>query len=154
MIDWINKYLKDYKKFWYIPFMVLVGIILMISASNGDERESEAPAVDHSGYIEQVERRISEMLMSIEGAGTCKVTVLLASGGAMEYVREAGNVLVITDKDGNEAPVLVREGTPEISGVTITSTGAGSVAVRNRIIEAVSTLLGIGTNKICVVMMS
>ena len=69
-------------------------------------------------------------------------------------MRQAGSVLVITDKNGNETPVLEREGMPEISGITIASAGAGSVATRNRIIEAVSTLLNVGTNKICVVMVS
>ena len=68
-----------------------------------------------------------------------------------EYVREEGEVLVIRDKNGNESPVMIREGAPEIAGITIVSEGAGSASVRNDIIEAVSTLLGIGSNKICVV---
>lgn len=153
MNDWIKKYSAELKNFWYIPAMILVGVVLMVRPAAVDTAEPMQTVAEQE-YVQQIESQISEMLQDIQGAGECRVTVSLASGGRKEYVREAGKVLVITDKEGNESPVLVREGTPEIAGVTVASTGAGSVSVRNNIIEAVSTLLGIGMNKICVVMMN
>ena len=49
---------------------------------------------------------------------------------------------------------MSHENAPEIAGVTVASEGAGSLQVRNDIIESVSTVLGIGTNKICVILIS
>lgn len=153
MNEWIKKYNNELKKYWLIPVMIFAGILLMVRPSADRDQEVDYNSAQQD-YIRRMEAQIQEMLLGIEGAGECKVSVSLASGGRKEYVREAGSVLVITDKNGNETPVLAREGLPEIAGITIASAGAGSVSIRNRIIEAVSTLMDVGTNKICVVMVS
>ncbi|MBQ7094966.1 MAG: hypothetical protein IJN80_00725 [Clostridia bacterium] len=153
MNEWIEKYKSELKKYWLIPVMIFAGILLMMRPS-ADQNQKVDYNAEQQDYIRRMEAQIQEMLLGIEGAGECKVSVSLASGGRKEYVREAGSVLVITDKNGNETPVLAREGLPEIAGITIASAGAGSVSIRNRIIEAVSTLTDVGTNKICVVMVS
>ncbi len=154
MNDLINKILPEVKKYWYLPVMALLGIVLLTQQFN----QPEAVAVDtvdmDQQYINDTENQIKEMLKSVEGAGECRVTITLASGGKKEYVREDGNVLVITDREGNEVAVVSRESVPEIAGVTVATAGAGSVTVQNEIIKSVSTVLGIGTNKICVVSMS
>ncbi|MBQ8894246.1 MAG: hypothetical protein IJ043_07550 [Clostridia bacterium] len=154
MNDLIKKWIPEVKKYWYIPFMLLIGILFMTFRSPEEEVVPAAAGVSDQQYVEETESRVAEMLKSVDGAGECEVTITLASGGKKEYVRQEGSVLVITDKEGNESAVVSRENVPEIAGVTVASKGAGSVAVRNSIIEAVSTVLGIGTNKICVVLMS
>lgn len=154
MNELMKKWLPEVKKYWYIPVMVILGVVLM--ARNPEQTDAVPVSAVNSDqqFIEETENRVIEMLKNVEGAGTCRVTITLSSGGKKEYVREDGAVLVITDKDGNESAVVARENAPEIAGVTIASKGAGSVTVCNDIIESVSTVLGIGTNKICVVSLS
>ncbi len=154
MNDLIRKIMPEVKKYWFIPVMILLGILLMTRQLDQPEAIVVSATAAEEKYIEETERRIIEMLKGVEGAGDCLVTITLSSGGKMEYVREEGNVLVITDKDGNQSAVISRENAPEIAGVTVASKGAGSVVVRNNIVESVSTVLGIGTNKICVVSIS
>lgn len=154
MNETLKHLILEIKKFWFIPLMVLFGVLLMTQQIK-EPAAVPVAAVDRSAaFVQETESRIAEMLKSVEGAGECKVTITLASGGKKEYVREEGSVLVITDKDGNESAVVSKENAPEIAGVTIASKGAGSVAVQNRITESVSTVLGVGTNKICVVMLN
>ncbi len=154
MNELIQKWLPEVKKYWFIPIMVVVGILLMNQPTFQKSVQTAATVDTDTPFVEQTEARVVEMLRNVEGAGECRVTITLASGAAKEYVRENGNVLVITDKEGNQSAVIARENTPEIAGVTVASKGAGSVKVRNDIIESVSTVLGIGTNKIYVVTMS
>lgn len=147
-------YLNEIKKFWYIPVMIAIGIVLMLIRI--DPKESVAVSSMDFGtrYVEETERCIAEMLGGIDGAGDCIVTITLADNGKKEYVRENGSVLVITDDDGNQQPVVSKEKAPDIAGVNIACSGAESIEVRDQIIKSVSTVLGIGTNKIYVVMLS
>ena len=154
MNEIMQKIISEVKKYWLIPLMILIGVFMMVQQDRQPEAVSAFSAASDQEFIEKTEMQIRDMLKGIEGAGACHVTITLASGGKKEYVREEGNVLVVTDKDGNQSPVVARENKPEIAGVTIASKGAGSLSVRLSIIESVSTVLGIGTNKICVVSIS
>ncbi len=154
MNELIKKWVPEVKKYWFIPVMILLGVLLMTQQLSQPEAVTVSTADPEERFISETESRVAEMLKGVEGAGECWVTITLASSGKKEYVREEGSVLVVTDKDGNESAVISKENAPEIAGVTIASKGAGSAAVRNNIIESVSTVLGIGTNKICVVLMS
>ncbi len=138
---------------WYFVALIILGVVLMILPLNKRTDDDVATVVSGSSdYAEITEQRIEEMLLGIEGAGSCEVTITLANSGENIYIRENGSVLVIKDKNGNEVPVLRREELPQIAGVTIASIGAESKIVASAITEAVSTVLGIGSNKICVVL--
>ncbi len=148
-----SKYIKEWRRYWYLPLVMIVGALLM-SADFGKTADDIKTSVNlqDQEYVEELENRVENMLTDVTGAGICKVTITLSSGSKKEYVREEGAVLVITDKSGNEIPVVASERLPEIAGVTIVSNGARNISVRSSIIESVSTLLNVGTNKICVVL--
>lgn len=154
MNDFIKKFCPELKRYWFIPILILFGVLMMVRQGDQPESLAVSSPSDDQQFIIKTENQIQEMLKGISGAGDCYVTITLSSGGKKEFVREEGSVLVITDKDGNQSAVVARENTPEIAGVTVASKGAGSLTVRNDIIESVSTVLGIGTNKICVVRIS
>lgn len=154
MNELLKKWIPEVKKYWFIPLMIAAGVFFMTQPLRQEAIHAVVDVNTDQQFITDTEQRITEMLKNVEGAGECRVTITLASGSKKEYVREAGNVLVITDKDGNQSAIVARESAPEIAGVTVLSRGAGSVTVRNNITESVSTVLGIGTNKICVVLMN
>lgn len=138
------------KKHWYIPLAVLIGIAIMLYQEKQDVSSVAVIENSEDEYVEKTERKVNEILSSIPGTGECFSKITLSSGSGKEYVREDGKVLIITDKDGNQTPVLARENSPKIAGVTVFSEGAQNITVRNNIIRAVSSVLGIGTNKIYV----
>ena len=154
MNEGIKKFIEDIRKVWFIPFMVILGIFMMAHQVKQPEAIPASGLPADQEFLQKTQEQICEMLKNIEGAGTCDVTITLSSGGKKEYVREEGNVLVITDKDGNQSAVVSQECTPKIAGVTVLSSGAKSITVRKNIIHAVSTALGIGSNKVCVVTLS
>ena len=152
MNDSIKSVFLLYKKHWYAPFFILIGVVLML---NPKEEMASASVVSNfivdDSYIEEMESRIETMVKDMDGTTDCKVTITLASGRKKEYVREDGRVLVITDKDGNQSAVVSKENAPEIAGVTVICSGKMNINSKNNIVQSVGTVLGIGTNKICVV---
>ena len=143
-----------YKKYWYAPAMVFLGIILMsirLDRSQPVQTVSVGIGVLDQSYVLETEARLEEMLKGIANAGECRVTITLAAGSKKEYVREEGNVLVITDKEGNQSAVVSKENAPEIAGVTVIYSKPMNINIKNDIINSVGTVLGVGTNKICVI---
>ena len=153
MNDWIKRILPEVRKIWFVPVMVLLGIVLMVYQNNSREAVPVSTVLTDDQFVADTENRIEQMLKNIDGAGDCKVTITLASGSKKESVREAGNVLVITDNQGNQSAVVAKEVAPEIAGVTVLSIGAKNIEVQKDIIQSVSTLLGIGSNKVCVILL-
>ncbi len=152
MNELIRRILPEVRKIWFIPVMVLLGIVLMVYQNDRTEAIPVAATTADDQYITETEERIEQMLRNIKGAGYCDVTITLASGSKKEYVREDGNVLVISDNEGNQSAVVSKDIAPEIAGVTVLSSGAENIAIQKDIIHSVSTVLGIGTNKVCVIL--
>ena len=152
MNDMMQKLMDDVKKIWYVPVAILCGIALMLTNTTSKESVAVSNGDQADAYVANMEQCVEEMLGNVEGARDSVVTITLADNGRREYVRENGDVLVVTDELGNQSAVIASENVPAIAGVTVACSGAGSVSVRDNIIQSVSTLLGIGTNKVCVVM--
>lgn len=155
MNEKVRELSMKYKKYWYAPVLIIIGIILMMLRTDQIQTVKTASIVSSDqNYVYETEARLEEMLKGIYGAGDCNVTITLASGGKKEYVREEGRVLVITDKDGNQSAVISKENAPEIGGVTVISSSKMNINVKNDIINSVGTVLGVGTNKVCVVFLN
>lgn len=153
MNESLKRLLALYKRYWYAPLSILIGLVLLVYP-NAQPKTMPVTAniTTDDVYISEIETRIEMMLNDMESINDCKVTITLASGGKKEYVREEGHVLVITDKDGNQSAVVSKENAPEIAGVTVICSGVMNINIKNNIIQSVGTVLGIGTNKICVVL--
>lgn len=155
MNEKVRELLIKYKRYWYAPVLIIIGIALMLIRSDRNQAvETAAIGMSDQNFVYETEARLEEMLKGIDGAGDCEVTITLASGGKKEYVREEGRVLVITDKDGNQSAVISKENAPEIAGVTVISSSKMNINIKNNIINSIGTVLGVGTNKICVVFLN
>ncbi|MEG2175049.1 MAG: hypothetical protein RR135_06160, partial [Oscillospiraceae bacterium] len=128
-------------------------------------------------YTQQYEKRLAELLGQIEGVGRAQVMITLENGVETVYAQDekqcsdkttsyAGqipdrvnekeefqqSIVMVGGQTGgkNQALVLTqRDPTPK--GVIVVCPGASSAAVRTRVIEAVTTVLGIGFHQVCVV---
>ena len=60
------------------------------------------------------------------------------------------NEIVITDNDGKKEALVRKIIKPQICGVVIVCEGGGDIKVNERVLKAVSTVLGISSSKICV----
>ena len=122
---------------------------------------------------ERLEKRIRELLRSVEGVGQVDVMVVLKStgqkvlrvdrSGSSTVTKEtdsAGGSREITESQseestvlpqsggGSNGPVVEKELCPEISGIVVSADGGGSPEVCSEISQAMEALLGLPAHKI------
>ena len=149
----------------FILLAVLGIIIVFLSgntfSSSRKTDEKETTSFNYDVYTESLEERLKTTISSIEGVGECEVMITLEKGGENVYARDSESKTddslesrednyVIYDSEDGESPLLIDEYFPEVQGVAVVCSGGGDSAVREKIIETVSSLFGIPTNRISV----
>lgn len=162
----LNKYLKNNKI--VIISMVSIGILCILFSYKFSERKDvDVNDFSEYKYIKQLENRTAELVSEIEGAGECVVMINYNTSVESVYVKEnkksydnnptenkgetQDTVLTMTDSNGNQSALIKKKIMPRISGVTVVCDGAKKQHVQTSIINAVSVLLDIGSNKVCVI---
>lgn len=162
-----------------LGIMTLVAIKLMPGPQKTPEAtlakqpaETESTADD---YESRLEKRLEGILSKAAGAGRVKVMVTLAgeeraivernevlteqntdetdsSGGTRRQSQSSldSKAVIIRSADGSESPLITYEERPKIEGVIIIAEGGGDVVVRDALIRAVQTVLGIEVHKVSV----
>lgn len=160
----ILKKIKRDKRIAAIVSIGLVGIILLTLSelipqkSDAKQNEKTENVTDiRDSYEENIEKRLTSIVSSIDGAGRTEVMVTLASGDENVYaVKEKSSdgskerEYIVIDSDKNESGLLLKVIEPEIRGVAIVCEGADSAKIRQEIISSVSAVLGISTNRISI----
>lgn len=116
---------------------------------------------DAAEYAAKMESRLTAWLTQMEGVGA--VTVMVTVRGTAEQIyaeevrasqngsgKQSENAYVITKSGGNESALVAQTRYPAIAGVAVLCTGGDRPAVQERVIRAVSTVLGIPTSDIFV----
>lgn len=151
--------IKSDKKLFVIVVLGVAGIVLLTLSEiipEKQEKPTENQTVPNlSEYEENTEKRLAELISSIEGAGRTKVMITLNSGDENVYATEDKNgektferSYVVIKQDGDENGMLLRVEEPEIRGVAVVCEGADSAAVKQEIINTVTAVLGVGTNRV------
>lgn len=141
------------------------------------EPEIEVWQDETTQYVEQLEKRLSELLTRVEGAGEVEVIITLRSSIERVVEKDIGiqqSETQETDAQGgnrtvgsastNEGTVYVTEGSssapyviktisPAVEGVVVLAQGAGIGNVSNELSEAVQVLLGIEAHKVKILKM-
>lgn len=147
-------------------------LILLSSCSDGCAREApvnEAAQFSSSQYREELEMRIAEMVSCIDGAGSAVAMVTLQGGEKTVYALEesissdetAGESeisgsneqesrVIVIEGDGGEIPLVVTTLLPDIQGVLVLCEGADDPEVCARVTQAVTTVLGISSRRVCI----
>lgn len=143
------------------------------SSEKKDVKEERAEDVA-AGYAEQISAQLKGILKGIEGVGECDVMLTIESSTEYVYVSEekkseqrteettSGHHRLETKKDSEETYVIINDGDgqkalvkttllPRVKGVVVLCKGADDPTVKLRVIEAVTTVFGISSNKVCVV---
>lgn len=150
-------------KYKYVLLVLAAGLILLLWPSG--EREEPAPDAGGGGLeefdLEALEEKLSQVLSQVEGAG--KVTVALTVRSGTERVpltdrstssreRESQveeKTVVINTGSGQEAVVRL-ERAPVFQGAVVVCPGGDQAEVRLLLTQAVSSLTGLGSDKITV----
>lgn len=169
-----------------IKALIAVGmaaiLVIVLADSTGGAKSASAEvrtytAADCDEYTERMERRLTEMISSIDGAGETKVMITLECGTEYVYAsrqkttsaisensdtqgrmsrdekRSGEDNLILIDAGKGEEPLILKELSPTVAGVVVVCSGADNPLVRQQIINVVTVALGTGANRVCVTKM-
>ncbi len=170
----MNKYKKTLEKLLknkYVLILLAVGLVLMLlsSGDGGKENIPEVSSLSETGFsVEELEKRLSDALSKIDGAGKVKVVLTVKSSteqviaedkesterlGGDEIESESSVQTVIIEAGNGESPVTLKYIYPKFQGALVIAQGADNTSVRLALTEAVADLTGIGADRITVTKM-
>lgn len=178
----IFKKLSADKKTMFIVLAGIIGVLILVASefipegekAKEDEEEiqvSEYNIENHYEYAEMLEKKLTDLISSIEGAGGTKVMLTLESSSEAVYAqndktdmesddensekisKENDYVLIKTDSSKEEA-LLLKIIQPEVKGVAVVCEGGDSIYVQQKIIETISAVFDINASKIKVTKLS
>ena len=132
---------------------------------------------EEMSYVEQLEKRLEELLSGVEDVGSVKVMITVAStveknvlqdgsrereqvtetdsaGGSRNSMRERSDgSTVFCDDGGESSPYILSETYPEVTGVVVLAKGSGTGTVDFDILNAVQVLFNVPAHKIKIMKM-
>ena len=150
------------RRYIYVVLVMAVGIVLLLIPSKGRDSPGEDTPTQAEGTsfdLEVFERKLEKTLSQVEGAGEVNVILTLDGGSRQVLARNqdrdssgggSNTVVTVGRGSGQQEAVPIQTVAPEFRGALIVCPGGGSASVRLRLIEAVSALTGLGSDRISV----
>jgi len=161
-----EKLISYVKKYRYVALVVLAGVVLMLLPSGKREQQtsSDQPVNVSEAYsLAETEKRLEQLLGRIRGVGQVQVMLTLKSGSSLQLAenrstslrdtedRQDRDVVTLNRGSGYEDVVVTEQTYPVYQGAVVVCQGAGDSGVNLAVIQAVSVLTGLGSDKITVV---
>ena len=172
---YLNSTIQIFKKYKYAIIVLLLGIVLLLMP--GGEKEEQKPqesqksedyTVEH--YTESMEQRLISILGRIHGVGEVDVALTVQRGWQTNYLQDSRTdvsktsggenrledkktVIVSKGSAYDEATVTVVD-SPIFLGALIVCEGGEDAGVKLRLLQAVSALTGLSSDKITVLKMT
>lgn len=161
-----EKLIPYVKKYKYVALVVLAGVVLMLLPSGKGEQQtvSDQPVNVSEAYsLAETEKRLEQLLGRIRGVGQVQVMLTLKSGSSLQLAenrstslrdtenRQDRDVVTLNRGSGYEDVVVTEQTYPVYQGAVVVCQGAGDSSVNLAVIQAVSVLTGLGSDKITVV---
>jgi stage III sporulation protein AG len=129
---------KDFfknKKMIVLCAVLIFGISFLVLTPDFDKKETtESETMQLSQYKENLEAELADICSSVEGVGKCRVIVTFSRGAENTYKGSA----------------LIESKPPKVMGVSIICRGADSSEVRSKLIEMMTSLFDVGSNRVSV----
>ncbi len=153
---------------------ILLGSLIPSSSSRASVAGG-GEAIDPQAYLEQTEARLERLLSGVQGVGKASVMLTLEHGVEYRYAidekllqnstttyadgnpqrleeqQEKEQNYLLVDSSNGKGPLVLTELPPRIQGVVVVCEGAQNAAVASRVIDVVTTSLGITSLQVCVV---
>ncbi len=143
----ITQWLKKYR---YVALVLVIGIALMLIPQRNTSAQT-VTAEPTEQVSQNITQELEDILSHIEGAGRVQVMLTMRLGQSTVYKSDGDDdPVIITDADRAQQGLVERVDPPEYQGAIVLCGGAENPSVRLAIIEAVSRVTGLGTDKISV----
>lgn len=134
-LDKVKDYAQKNKGSVLLFALFILGVFLLVfSSASATETEAQENTQSLEEYKARLEEELSAVCSSVSGVGRCKVTVTFERGEEKIY----------------KGSSVIETRPPKVLGVTVVCKGADSDKVRSEIIDMMSALFDIGTNRIAV----
>lgn len=151
----MDNYLKKYFEKCNKPkifIILIIGLIFMLGANYiGKTPENKNTGDLEKSEFSDTEKRLEKILSEIQGAGDVDVMISYDGTGKVNY---ASDTTYSEDKEEKKtvlaggSAIPVNKSYPSIRGVIVVSSGASVPKVKESLISAVRSGLGISENKI------
>lgn len=142
----------------YLILATIAILLLMFIRTDSEENKSSSEGSINFEYESKYEQDITKELVNIisQIKGVGKVSVMLTIESTPVYVYSEDVQKTIDSKKTetvilpNKEALIKRIDTPKVSGVLVVCTGGDNPSVREKVINAVSTVLNISSSKVYV----
>lgn len=172
----LKELFKAEKRVRILAALGALGILLLCLSEllpnmHADKKESAQKAnmqTDVDDFCTQTEKKLSELIAQVEGAGRVRVMLTIESSDEKIYAADEktnaktdgdteqksyDSQYVLVDGDSGDTGILLKTNAPKIKGVIIVCDGGENPTVANQITNAVSAALGVGANRVSVLKM-
>lgn len=160
-----EKIISYVKKYRYVALVALAGVVLMLLPSGGEQQQdtSDPVSVSERYSLAETEQRLENLLGRIRGVGQVQVMLTLKRGSSLQLAenrsatlrdtenRQEQDVVTLNRGSGYEDVVVTEQTYPVYQGAVVVCQGAGDSGVHLAVVQAVSVLTGLGSDKITVV---
>ncbi len=150
------------KRYRYILVIILAGLLLITMP---DKDPVPEPMIVSKENVPILEEAIAQLLSRVEGAGAVQVLLTelegeeilyqtdetISSGTNTQDIRK--ETILVSGSDRMESGLVRQRNPPKYLGAVILCQGADKASVRLTLVDAVSKLTGLGSDKICVLKM-
>ncbi len=170
-----EKFLKKITNTKGLVIILLIGVGLMLipglftgKQKTKTEASPQATAFDYPAYEKELEKRLAEILNTIQGVHQVSVMITLEDSGQVYYARNEtvdekntedgslseqsmqadGSLALKNDVGGGQSPVLLKTGLPRVSGVLVTAKGVENPNVQAAVIGAVRAVLNVSAHRV------
>ena len=155
-----QKWREALGKYQYVLLIIAVGAVLLLLPSGGrDSPGEEAPVQEEEFDLEAFEKKLEKALSQVEGAGETRVVLTLEGGSRQVLARNqdregdggtSNTVVTVGRGSGTQEAVPIQTVAPQFRGALVVCPGGGNAVTRLKLIEAVSALTGLGSDRISV----
>lgn len=160
-----KKLLSGLAKYKFVLLVLLAGALLLLLPTPGGGEEDTggtSPPSDLAFNLDGLEEKLEDTLSQVEGAG--KVSVVLTVKASTRQVlaqdvtssqkegerKEDATTVVVSQGTGKQAAVPLQQLYPQFRGALVVCPGGDSPTVQLKLVEAVSALTGLGSDKISI----
>ena len=145
--------LKKNKRIIAIGTICVLGILMILLGSiNIRDSTEESEKINYEAYTTDLEKKIENFLLSIDGIKNAKVIVTLDTSSEHVYAQNQSTYDFLTINSANgESPVHITDIYPTVRGIAISCTNGNSDGMKIKITKLISAYLGISSNRIEIV---
>lgn len=149
------------RRYKYALLILAVGLFLMCLPSGSDNQDEAIPETVEPDTQVDIATQLEQILSQIDGAGKVQVMLSPATGEETYYQTDddrgtdsdRSDTVIITDADRAQQGLVRKIDPPTYLGAIVVCQGADRATVRLAIVEAVSHVTGLGTDRISVLKM-